>query len=195
MSSLPPHVFALVCLSSLISTAILVLGALVLPLTPVLWTIPGAVILTLLYHALVIFFSSNTHRNERSRRAYSIVSVGGAYTLTVVWIGALAISLTFTLLSALGKIDLSPNHPRLNPLLITATILSAFQMATLVAIGIISHKERQQERYREKWQWKQKINTSNWRSVSASAFTIECRLFFFLALSLATTATGQFILK
>lgn len=164
MNSLPPHVFVLFCLSSVISTAVLVLGALVLPLTPALWTIPGAVILTLLYHALVIFLSSKTqtHLNvERSRRAYSILSVSGAYTLTVVWIAALAISLTFTLLSALGKIVLLPNHPRINPLLITATILSFFQIILMVAIGVISHKERRQERYREKWTWKLKINTSN----------------------------------
>ncbi|KAF6763244.1 hypothetical protein DFP72DRAFT_841359 [Ephemerocybe angulata] len=53
--------------------------------------------------------------------------------------------------------------PKINPILITMSGFAFFHPFILFTIGVILHKERRQEQYREKWKWKTQTNTSNWR--------------------------------
>lgn len=175
MHSLPPYTFFFICISLLISTAILILGALVLPLTPVLWTIPGAFIFTIIYHFTLVLTSNHSdiinaaavssQAEGRSRRRWSTLGVWGAYLLALLWAGVLTIALTFTLLVAFGKHTPPPSgsYPKINPILITMSAFAALHPFVLVAIGVVLHREGKQDRYRQKWQWKTQINTSNWR--------------------------------
>lgn len=160
MNSLPPYTFLLIILSCLISTACLILGALILPLTPVLWTIPGAFLLTVVYHFVLVLLSNAV--TDRSKRLFSTLTVGGAYLLTLLWAGVLAISITFAVFLAQGKVQPVRGSPKINPILITMSGFAFFHPFILFTIGVILHKERRQEQYREKWKWKTQTNTSNW---------------------------------
>lgn len=161
MSTLPHPFFLLTCISLLVSTAILILGALVLPITPALWTIPGAFVITAAYHITSVLLSNSG--DERAQRNSSIFRVAGAYLLAFVWVGVLTIGIVFSVTLALGTFEAPKTYPKINPILITMSAFSAIHPFVLGAIGVILHRERKQEQYREKWKWKQQINTSNWR--------------------------------
>jgi hypothetical protein len=161
MQTLPHPFFLLTCVSLLVSTAILILGALVLPITPALWAIPGTFVITAAYHVTSVLLSNSG--NERTRQTYSTFRFVGAYLLSAIWVGVLTISLTFTISLALGTFEAPKTYPKINPILITMSVFCLVHPFVLGAIGVILHKERKQEQYREKWKWKQQINTSNWR--------------------------------
>ncbi|KAJ3546606.1 hypothetical protein NMY22_g1991 [Coprinellus aureogranulatus] len=164
MSALPHPFFLLTVISLLVSTGILILGALALPITPALWAIPGAFVITAAYHIVSVLLSNSG--SERTLRNYSIFRVAGAYVLAFVWAGVLALALIFTVTLANGTFKAPKAYPKINPILITMSVFSAVHPIVLGAIGVVLHKERKQEQYREKWRWKQQINTSNWRSVN-----------------------------
>ncbi|TFK19323.1 hypothetical protein FA15DRAFT_674554 [Coprinopsis marcescibilis] len=165
MNTLTRPLTVLASLSFLTSTVVLVLGALVLPITPAMWIIPGAFVANTVCLSLVTFITQDP---GRTTRFYSIFTVGGAFALTVVWTAVLAIALTFTTLITMRSFDVPQGVvPYHKPILISACATALLQTAIKVAFAILLYKEQRRAKYQAKWRWNITLNASKWSITKA----------------------------
>ena len=163
MGTIHKYLFLLICTSIGISLASISFAALAIKLSPGVWLIPAVVILTIVYHTVILLLAHS--ETFATPRIYSTSSIACAYLLTSLWTAIFVTSVTFTYL-VLTKKWATTN----NKLLIWMILISTLSLIETVVIGFIaikSHKELRQIRYKQKWEWRHggPAGTAQWRSV------------------------------
>lgn len=154
------YLFLLIYTSLSISLASAVFAALTVTFSPAVWLIPAVVIMTFVYHIVVLLIvHSETYR---SPRIYSTLSVTCAYLLTSLWAAIFVMSVTFTYLVSTKKWATMKNEMHIWIILLSA--LSFIEIVLMGFIAIRSHKELRQIRYKRKWEWSLG-STAGWRLV------------------------------
>jgi len=161
MPSLPYPLFPLVCASIFFATLLLALSAVVVVVSPALWVVPAAFILTLGLHAVFILLSNSEKDSVASLRLFSATVVFSYFCAAAIWVGAMAVLVFYTVELYLNKMP-SAQHGR-EWVMITASALSLLQTALLLTIAVHSYKIRQKLRYAAKWQWKPSATVTQWR--------------------------------
>lgn len=173
MTGLPLPLLALAALSLLASAASCVLSiSLAQNLSPILWAVPGAFGLTLLFHILMFLLHRlaasglNGLAPPRWTRSFSVFAMSGASTLAAIWIGCFVLTLYLTILMFRGQFDDGVEasiQKKTRTLLIETCVLSFVEAGFMSATVFWARKEWKKAQYPSKWQWTAHVSSgSKW---------------------------------
>ncbi|KAF9010686.1 hypothetical protein BDQ17DRAFT_1299227 [Cyathus striatus] len=159
MILLPKFLFPLTCLSFFTAAVNLVIAALVINVTPILWIAPVAFILTLAFHAIFLLMANSEALD--ALRLYSAVNITASYILSCLWAGVFTICITVTILFKKGTLRNEGTSKMW--ILILLCVFAFLQTGAMILVAFVLRKERNRLMYMEKWRWRPgALGSSQW---------------------------------
>lgn len=169
MGSFPQHIFPLAVFSLFFSTVGMVFAGLSLTVSPIIWLIPSAIILTFAHHTYIFLLGSS--ESYKSPRIYSSIPITCGYILAFVWSAALAVSVTLTCLLLSGIMKSTDDDDKVKIWMPIVAGISLVESIIVLYISVQSHREMKANRYNDKWRWRIDViggGPAPWRYVYTS---------------------------
>ncbi|KAF8658284.1 hypothetical protein AX16_002058 [Volvariella volvacea WC 439] len=154
----PPDLRLLAGLSLVAATVSTALTSLLIPPTPMLWFIPGAYILTAVYHASILATSPKDPLPPPPDFILPIWKVIGSFFIGLIWVAA---GIMLVICSVLRGLNALPMDKHL-AFFVVACIFAWLEAVVMFRYAWILHQYRQQTVYRAKWSWKPEFLARSW---------------------------------
>ncbi|KAF8069968.1 hypothetical protein FPV67DRAFT_995033 [Lyophyllum atratum] len=152
MDPFPYPIFPLICGSLTISTLSFIFATLIISVTPILWIFPAIFISTVAYHAATLLISSG--ETPGSLRLFSRLNLIASCALTLLWAAVCGISITLTVLLAMGRLEDATWPPRGMWSMVVPCVCALLEAIVMGSIVVRTRKERNRILYAAKWKWR-----------------------------------------